>query len=288
VAGGVTGVYRTFTGVVPRLSMLWAVVLRAGRGAALSHQTAAELAALVDEPASVIHVTVPGSRRVRPMRGVVIHCSSHVGLAVHPGLDLPRTRIEETVVDLTQTARGPDEAIGWITGACSRRLTTPDRILAVLRGRKKLRWRRLLSAVVDDTAAGCHSVLERWYLRDVERAHALPKGRRQALRQVGKARRYEDVRYDDYRATVELDGRAPHPDDRRWLDQRRDNEAAAAGDRVLRFGWRDVCHPCVPALQTARALRAGGWRGRPKRCRRPDCVIPKTFGGNNRKNSSGS
>src|SRR5215472_17465695 len=53
------GVYSTFTGDPPRESALWAAVLRAGPGAVLSHETAAELDGLAREPSAVIHVTVP-------------------------------------------------------------------------------------------------------------------------------------------------------------------------------------------------------------------------------------
>jgi hypothetical protein len=42
------GVYATFTGDPGREALLWAAVLRAGAGAALSHQTAAELIGLTD------------------------------------------------------------------------------------------------------------------------------------------------------------------------------------------------------------------------------------------------
>jgi hypothetical protein len=37
------GVYATFTGTPSHEAMLWAVLVRAGPGAALSHETAAEL-----------------------------------------------------------------------------------------------------------------------------------------------------------------------------------------------------------------------------------------------------
>jgi hypothetical protein len=50
-----TGVYATFSGPLPRHSLLWAAVLRAGPGAALSHETAAELAGLVDRGSSAEH-----------------------------------------------------------------------------------------------------------------------------------------------------------------------------------------------------------------------------------------
>jgi hypothetical protein len=270
-------VYATFTGSVPRPALLWAVVLRAGPGAVLSHQTAAELNRLLDRPSALIHVTVPAQRRPRPIPGVVVHRSERAEHAVHPGPVPPRTRVEETVVDLTQTAKTPEQAIGWITAACGRRLTTAHRLLGAMRVRKRLRWRRLLVAVVDDAGTGCHSVLERRYLCDVERAHGLPRGRRQAVRKSAGGNRYEDVRYDDYATVLELDGRAAHPEERRRCDQRRDNEAAAAGTRVLRYGWLDVDRPCVTALQTARALKAGGWTGAPTRCRRAACVMRKTM-----------
>ncbi len=236
---------------------------------------AAELGGLLDEPSSPIHVTVPTERRPRSISGVVIHRSARTRAATHPGPELPRTRIEETVVDLTQTATKPDQAIGWITAACARRLTTAERIRVVLGDRKRLRWRRLLIAVADDAGTGCHSVLERRYLHDVERAHRRPRGRRQAIRKSEAGTRYDDVHYDDYATSLELDGRTTHPEERRRHDQRRDNEAAASGVRVLRYGWPDIYRPCTTALQIARALRAGGWTGWPSRCRRPDCVIRK-------------
>src|SRR5690348_7970390 len=50
------GVYAAFTGPPTRNSLLWAALLRAGDGAALSHYTAAELDGLADAQASAIHV----------------------------------------------------------------------------------------------------------------------------------------------------------------------------------------------------------------------------------------
>ena len=53
------GVYATFSGPLPREARLWAAVRRAGDGAMLSHQTAAEVQGLIDKPASAdIHLTV--------------------------------------------------------------------------------------------------------------------------------------------------------------------------------------------------------------------------------------
>jgi predicted transcriptional regulator of viral defense system len=57
------GVYAAFTGEVSREARLWAAVHRAGPGAMLSHESAAEAHGLSDEPSSEIHITVPSRRR---------------------------------------------------------------------------------------------------------------------------------------------------------------------------------------------------------------------------------
>jgi hypothetical protein len=64
------GVYATFTGIPGRAAHLWAAVLSAGPGAALSHETAAEVHRLTDNSTHLIHVTVPVQRRVVTTDGV--------------------------------------------------------------------------------------------------------------------------------------------------------------------------------------------------------------------------
>ncbi|MEV8513093.1 type IV toxin-antitoxin system AbiEi family antitoxin domain-containing protein [Dactylosporangium sp. NPDC051484] len=266
------GVYWTFSGPPPREALLWAVLLRAGRGAALSHHTAAELSGLIDTPGRRIHVTIPANRRIAAIPGVIVHRSGRVAAATMPGPTLRRTRIEDTVLDLTDLAGDIETAVGWITTACARRLTTPRRLAEAMARRKQVRRRPLLAEVLDDSAAGVHSVLERRYLRDVERGHGLPRGRRQT-RHAGAGVRFRDVEYAAFDIIVELDGRAYHPAEHRRRDRLRDNESAAQGCRTLRYGWTDVAAPCSTAVQVARALRAGGWTGQPRRCTRPGCAV---------------
>jgi hypothetical protein len=265
--------YATFSGPVPRGCLLWAAVLCAGTDAVLSHESAAELVGLSDEPADQVHVTVPSERKVRRCSGIVIHRSGRVEVARHPVRLPPQTRVEETVVDLTQTCTSVGQALGLVAKACGNRLTRPERIAAVINTRKKLRWRQGLLAVVGDVAEGAHSVLELRYLRDVERAHGLPRGSRQyAVTRTG-GRFYDDVRYLEFGVVVELDGRAAHPDEACWRDLHRDNASVADGSRVLRYGWADVTgQPCAVAAQVFTVLRSAGWRGAPRPCR-PDCSM---------------
>lgn len=267
------GVYAVFSGPVPRECHRWAAILRAGVDAVLSHETAAELIGLC-EPSSAIHVTIPSDRRITSLAGVTLHGSRRAVAIRHPGRTPPQTRVEETVLDLTQLAHSLERALGWLTKACGQRLTTPTRLGAALDLRKKVRWRTELTGALADVADGCHSALERRYLHDVERAHGLPRGKRQAVRSTSAGRRYDDVRYDGFGIVVELDGRAAHPDEERWRDLRRDNAATVSGDRVLRYGWSDVsADPCAVAAQVAVVLRHSGWQGPARTCTRSTCMI---------------
>src|SRR5215469_8845654 len=73
------GVYATFSGKLTRQARLWAVVLRMGDDAALSHETAARHWGFGRPPTDdeeTIHVTVPASSnptRRTDLRGVVVH-----------------------------------------------------------------------------------------------------------------------------------------------------------------------------------------------------------------------
>jgi predicted transcriptional regulator of viral defense system len=267
------GVYALSSGPPGRDAELWAAVLRGGRGAMLSHQTAAELAHLIDRPRGTLHVTVPASRRIRPAPGLVIHVSRHAGRIRHPSLLPPRTRIEDTVLDLVAQAGTFDDACGWVTRACGRRLTTEDRLRAAMAARGRQRWRELLEPVLADPDGGLHSVLEVRYYRDVERAHCLPRACRQVRVVRGRRTEYRDAFYSRYRVVVELDGRLAHGDESRWRDIRRDNAAAADGGVTLRYGWSDVtAQPCRIAGELARVLARRGWIGLPKLCS-PGCPV---------------
>jgi hypothetical protein len=199
------GVYATFTGLPGRHAQLWAAVLSAGPGAVLSHETAAELLKLTDRAADAIHVTVPRPRHVAAVSGVSIHRSARAVDATLGYSNPPRTRVEETVLDLSQTAATFDDVCGWVTRAFARDLTDETRMRAAMRRRTKLRWRAELHELISAAAAGDHSVLEYRYDRDVERAHGLPEPIRQAPFARPGGRRGHSV------AQVRLDGRPAAP-----------------------------------------------------------------------------
>ncbi|HWG62910.1 MAG TPA: hypothetical protein VG253_14520 [Streptosporangiaceae bacterium] len=269
------GVYVTFTGEPGRSSMMWAALLRAGPAAILSHQTAAELQDLLTTAAPGIHVTVPRGAQVRPIRGVVLHYSSRVRVARHPVLMPPRTRIEDTVLDVANDAADLDTALGWIFRACASRRTTPARIEAALASRSRIRWRAELTGAIRLGGQGVHSILEFRYVSHVERPHGLPSGKRQRQVRRGVQRQYRDVEYRAFGLVVELDGQAAHPAERRWSDARRDNATAAAGEVTLRYGWSDVTErPCLVAAEIGATLRHRGWTGKLRGCG-PACPVKR-------------
>jgi very-short-patch-repair endonuclease len=267
------GVYATFSGTMSREAVLWAALLRAGPAAALSHRTAAELHGLTSEQSSLIHITLPMTQRIAPIRGVVLHHSRPFARDMHPTGSPPRTSVEDTALDLTQVSATFEDAFGWLCRAVGRRLTTPDRLRAALAARSRVRWRAELSIALGDLSAGVHSPLERRYVLNVERAHGLPLAQRQAFVLIGGKRRYLDNLYAEAKLAVELDGLAAHPPEQRWADSRRDNEIAGLGILTLHYTWRDVdAASCLTAGQVGALLTARGTRVTLRKCG-PACSV---------------
>jgi hypothetical protein len=244
----------------------------------LSHETAAELHGLADQPADLIYVTVPRERRVVAAEGVSIYRSARALEAVQGHTYPPRTKIEETVLDLTQTAVTFDDVCGWVTRAFARDLTDEAGLRKAMSARTKVRWRADLGELIAAAADGDHSVLEYRYDRDVERAHGLPEASRQVpFTGPGGRRGFRDRVYEGYGVVVELDGRLAHPADSQWKDKARDNAAAVDGQRTLRYGWTQVRRkPCEIAVEVAKVLRRQGWTGRPRPCS-PGCPVSGRF-----------
>jgi hypothetical protein len=273
------GVYATFTGPLTREARLWAALRRVGEGAMLSHETAAEVHGLIDKPASkTIHIVVPARRRpVRrgAVRGVVIHRSDQSRPQLPITWKLPRTRVEDTVLDLIDAAPTFQVAYGWIARAVSREFATVSMLRAAVATRRRVRYRAELAVAFGENGDGIHSGLELRYARHVERAHGLPSAQRQARREVGGRVHYRDNWYAEYRVCVELDGPAFHRDEQVWRDKRRDNlNLAREGAETFRFGPVEVTElACESAAMVAATLARNGWKGTPRPCRRSACSL---------------
>lgn len=276
---GFSGTYVAHNGEIAYLTTVWSAVLYAGDNAMVSYGTAAFFHGLTDREPDEVHVTVPSTRRVRRQTGMVIHMNGRATQQALPACPT-RTSVEETVLDLVSATTRPDEVVAVLTNACQRRRTTPARISKALALRKKIPHRALIEETLLAIADGVHSVLEWRYRRDVERAHGLPRGKRQAARRRNGKQEFVDVDYDEYGVIVELDGAAYHGAEQSANDRSRDRAAAARGKVTLRFGWHETAFtPCEAASEVAAVLATRGWKGALRPC--PKCtplgVIAKTF-----------
>jgi hypothetical protein len=276
------GVYAMFTGPMNRSAQLWSAVLVAGRGAQLSHESAAEILRLTDRRSPFIHVTIPVNRRVIPPPGVRVHISSQLdgGWRFPRGIP-PHTLAEETVIDLVHAAGDLNDVIAYVTGAFARNLTDAAWLRREMASRPRLRWRAELDEIIAAGAGGAHSVIEYRYDRDVEQTHGLPPARKQVpFTKPDGSRGFRDRCYEDYALIIELDGKQYHPDELKGRDQDRDNHAAAITGSTLRYGWIDVTRqPCATAAQVHAALTRRGYTGSLKPCS-PTCgAFPRAVNG---------
>jgi hypothetical protein len=247
-------------------SAVWSGSLLGGTGARIGGLAAARLAGLADDPPASVDVLVPAGRRVarNDPRWRFLHERAGVRRSGGRGSP-PRIDVEDTVLDLCDGAREA-EVVGWVTAAVQRQLTTPARLGQRVDERSRLRHRRLILAVLADVTVGAESPLEVRYLRNVERRHGLPDGRRN--RRNGSPV-LTDVDYDPYALLVELDGMQGHKGEGRFRDMKRDNLHVVLGRPTLRYGHADVFEqPCAVAREVANMLIRYGWGGLPSRCRR--------------------
>jgi hypothetical protein len=264
------------TAPLPWLSLVWAGVL-ASVPSAVTAATALRLYGLPtfgnDER---IVVAVDHSRRVLPLRGVVLRRRRNLALVVHPARRPPSVRVEEAVLQAAASAKRPTDGIAVIADACQHRLTTPERLRDALALAPRLKGRATWQSVLDDVASGAHSMLEIGYLRRVERAHGLPELTRQVVSHVDGEVIRRDGLYDLFGVAVEVDGRLGHEWARdRRADLRRDAAAIGDGLVTLRFGYADVIDACATAGLIVAALAARGWTGLAKPCG-PKCPLAKS------------
>ncbi|BCJ42590.1 hypothetical protein GCM10010168_06680 [Actinoplanes ianthinogenes] len=158
----IPGIYATFPGRPPPGARRWAAVLHAGSGAMLCCHSAAEEAGLAAPGRGAIHVLIPEFRRISPILGIVTHRSRHAAARRDPLRLPPQTRVEETVLDLAATARVPADALRWVTTACTRQLTTPERLARALAARPRLPRRKAVGSLIRLAADGHVAPLPSW------------------------------------------------------------------------------------------------------------------------------
>ncbi|MER7607176.1 hypothetical protein [Nocardioides sp. NPDC127503] len=253
------GVYVGHTGNPTWGQRAWAAVLACWPAALTSRS------ALPKPPErSPIEVMVPIGRTVRAPKGVLVRrrarFDGYVDWAAYP----PRQLLAEAAIDASAGAGDASEAFSLLADLVQTKVVRASALVEALGRRPRMRDRRLLGELLDDLMAGACSVLEREYLRRVERAHGLPAGERQVADSVAGVSVERDVTYAAYGLVVELDGRAFHGSAAtRDADHARDLDAAAVrGLRTVRLTYGQVLGgPCRTATRIGELLRLGGWEG---------------------------
>jgi hypothetical protein len=260
------GLFLTHSGPVSWRSLAWGGVLLGGEGARLGGTAAGFACGLVDDAPDPILLFVPHDviARRRP-HWVFVRERPGTRSARTTGSP-PRTLTADTVLDLCESASARTVE-DLVTRAVQRGLTTPKQMLRSLSGRGRHNRRVLLTELLQDVDEGAESPLELRYLRDVERAHGLPRGARQRPSADRPALR--DVLYERYAFVVELDGRKGHEGEGKFRDMRRDNAALLANLSTVRYGFGDVAgSPCEVGWEVAQLLMRRGWEGPFTPCRR--------------------
>ncbi|WP_239111440.1 hypothetical protein [Phycicoccus sonneratiae] len=239
--------------------------------AALVGRSAAHVRGLVRAAPPVIEIGVPHRRRVDAPPGTRIRRMTRFHDALDDTAYPWRTATAVTVVDCAGQG-DEDAALALVGRAVQSGLVSSTSLATELARRRGHRHGGLLREVLGDVGDGTHSAAEIRYVRDVERAHGLPGGRRQVARDRGAT---HDTVYEAYATVVEVDGRLGHE---RWServrDGRRDRLAAGEGEFTTRVFWPDVAlTPCRTAIEVGAVLAARGWPGRPGPCRRAGCAV---------------
>lgn len=210
-----------------------------------------------------------------PQEGVLVHRSRafrHIVVAHEP----PRTSRADTVVDLAAAELNEAAAERTLLTVAAANRVPAGEIRARLAARSAYRYGAALDRAVRLLDEGLTSMLEARYFLDVERAHGIPRARRQVPASVFGRKLLEDCGYEDLGISliIRLDGRAYHSDaETAFRDRRRDNAAELSGTARLVYGWQDVDRsPCSVAREVVTVLRRQGWHGPTLRCRK--CLGP--------------
>jgi very-short-patch-repair endonuclease len=264
------GVYAVGRPELTRRGELMAAALACGRGAVLSHDTAAELWEIRPARKGVIHVSVRDTS-ARRLPGVRVHRRPTLEDADMTRCHrIPVTTPVRTLIDIAAQLRA--EALETaINEGNKRELFDPQELRAEVDKRGGLRGVGRLRTVLDRrTLVVTDSVLERWFLPLSERA-GLPQPQTQAW--VNGVR--VDFYYAEIGLVVETDGLRYHRTPAQQArDRIRDQAHTAAGLTTLRFTHDQVRHDpsyvcstlASVAARAARAARSAGSSG-PRRLR---------------------
>lgn len=262
------GVYAVGHSRLTREGRWMAAVLAAGRGAALSHATAAIHWQLVEPFSTLPHVTTPTKNRRRP--GIVLHGGRLPADEITARDGIPVTTVPRTILDLA--AGGDRHRLERALAQAeyrrySDRLSLPD-LLDRHHGERGTALIRELLADGTALLGVTRSVLEERFVEFLDR-HGIVRPELNAAIPLGAGHVVVDCLWRRQRLIIELDGFAAHGGSRRAFesDTARNRALMAAGWRIASVTWRQLHDdPAALAAEIRSLLKPEGERARAPSC----------------------
>jgi hypothetical protein len=233
-----------------------AAVLACGRGAVLSHRSAAALWGLRPSSRSAIDVTAPG-RAGRGLDGIEAHRAGSLRRAEIASVrGIPCTTVARTLLDLAEVVdrRALERAVNEAEVLRLFDLGALEDVLIRAVGRRGAPILRAVLAGYDAEYALTRNELERRFLALCDSAGVLRPSVNAWVALDGGSIEV-DFLWRNYKLIVETDGRQAHGTRRAFEhDRRRDQRLLCAGWRVVRFTWRQVTHEPRQVAHTLRVL----------------------------------
>lgn len=232
-------VYRFVSSARGWRQTLEGLVLWAGSGCALSHESAAALHGLSQFRAGRLVLTVRSHQRAPA--GVELHQVERLAFHDVAQVDgLPVTSVPRTLLDLAARTEGKTLRAA-VDEALRKRLTTLEalqRVAARSTGRPGVIDLRACLDEVEREGGPTESELERNVLEVLQGAGFPAPQRQTPVRMEGRRRRL-DFCFSRQRIVIEADGWKDHSSREAFeADRARDNYLTARGFRVLRWTWR--------------------------------------------------
>jgi very-short-patch-repair endonuclease len=249
-----TGVYAV--GTLTGEGRWMAAVLACGKGAVLSHRSAAELWGIGDAARDVDVMVSGRAGRSRP--GIAVHRGDTLTRAeVTVSAGIPCTTPSRTLVDFAAVVdrRTRERAIDR---AEELRLFDLDALQHLLERHPRRRGARMIAQMLRDYTEPTHtrSAAEERMLQAIAVAR-LPQPRTNVWIALDDAGYEADFLWADVRLVVEVDGRAHHARRSAFVhDRRRDRKLALAGYAVHRFAAAEVISNPTEVTAEIRALLA--------------------------------
>lgn len=247
------------TGDLTGRAPYWRAVFETGPRAVIDGVSALSLAGLQGWETVAIRVSVPRGARVPRLRDAVVRQTRRWRAEDVVPAGVPRVRVDVAAIHAALWAGSDRQATTLLAMTVQQRLVTAEAVGAALLQVRRDKRRRLLETVVLDLLGGAHSMGEIDFARECRR-RGLPAPSRQVVRQAATGKVYLDVRWDDLRVVVEVDGAQHLLVEQHIPDALRQNRVALAGDTVLRLpvlGLRVA--PDEFFAQIVAALTAAGW-----------------------------